>query len=239
LPPGGWFREGDLKGSLIGLLVAGLLTVASANAQTFLGFRLLDLDGSFVKWSKVDGGRVSVSYAFVDRPVQFLDARNCEALIPIDDLLHKSNVSQTAFRNEVRAAFDMWERVANIAFREAAEAGTAEILIGAQRNPEGRAFADVRYRPGTGTFREIERSLICLNPTKPWKVGFDGNLDIYDLRYTVAHEIGHAIGLDHPEPSSQLMSHKYQEKFRTPQAGDVDGVTRIYGNRSASASSTR
>ena len=104
--------------------------------------------------------------------------------------------------------------------------------LGAQADPVGYAYADVQYvKDGTGTQRQIDRSLICLNPIKRWKVGFDGNLAVYDLRYTIAHEIGHAIGLNHPEPHGQLMSRDYLESFRSLQAGDVNGAVRIYGAR--------
>jgi hypothetical protein len=32
--------------------------------------------------------------------------------------------------------------------------------------------------------KSIRQSLICLNPEKTWKVGYDGNLDVYDLYFT-------------------------------------------------------
>ena len=75
--------------------------------------------------------------------------------------------------------------------------------------------------------------MVCLNPTRPWKIGFDGDLDVYDLRYTLIHEIGHAIGLDHPAIAGQLMAYKYGEKFRVLQAGDIRGVETLYGPRRA------
>jgi hypothetical protein len=107
------------------------------------------------------------------------------------------------------------------------------VLIGAEADPVGYAYADVKYmKGGAGATRQIDRSLICFNPLKRWKVGFDGNLAVYDLRYTIAHEIGHAIGLDHPEPHGQLMSMDYLEIFRSLQAGDVSGAVRFYGARS-------
>jgi hypothetical protein len=147
----------------------------------------------------------------------------------MDGLLKHSGIDRKTLEHETAAAFRMWEQVANIRF-EVAEPGTRpDILIGAQRDPLAFAFADVAYVRGDGPLRPIERSLVCFNPVKRWKVGFDGNLAVYDLRYTLAHEIGHAIGLDHPGPHGQVMSVHYQEGFRTLQAGDVSGAVRIYG----------
>jgi hypothetical protein len=224
----------ELRRLVLGLALAGLVGWGGAQAQTFLGFKLLDFDGVFVRWSGTDAEPVTVTYAFVETPVQFADARNCAAMDPLDDMLARSGISPSTFRHEVTAAFEMWERAANIRFEPAAPGTKPGILIGAQRHPVAQAFADVAYAKGVpGMLRPIERSLICFNPTKRWKVGFDGNLAVYDLRYTLAHEIGHAIGLDHPEPHGQVMSRRYQEEFRTLQAGDVSGAVRIYGPRRA------
>ena len=130
----------------------------------------------------------------------------------------------------MEAAFSMWAKVANIEFREVQPGQPANILIGAQGQPVGYAFTDVHYKAGAADgVRKIDRSLICLNPQRRWKIGFDGNLLVYDLRYTIAHEIGHAIGLDHPSASGQLMSFRYDEHFRQLQPGDIQGVTNIYG----------
>jgi hypothetical protein len=212
---------------LIGLALAGLVGIGAAQAAGFLGFRLLDFDGVLVRWG--DSGPATVTYGFVDRPVAFNDARNCRAMVPMDDLLKLSEIDRAALEREAAAAFQMWEQVANIRFEKAAPGTKPDILIGAQRDPIAYAFADVAYVKGEGPLRPIDRSLICFNPVKRWKVGFDGNLNVYDLRYTLTHEIGHAIGLDHPGPHGQIMSIHYQEGFRTLQDGDVSGAVRIYG----------
>ena len=234
--PGG--KTGPLKTGdfvrkwIAGLALAGLVGIGGAHAQTYLGFRLLDFGGLYVRWGGSGPDPVVVTYDFVNAGVAFNDARNCGRMIPVDDMLARSGVSKPTFLEEVRSAFDMWERVANIRFEAAAEGTKPGILIGAQADPTGHAYADVKYvKNGIGTTRQIDRSLICLNPVKRWKVGFDGNLVVYDLRYTIAHEIGHAIGLDHPEPHGQLMSMLYQEGFRSLQAGDVSGAVRLYGER--------
>src|SRR5262249_25456770 len=58
-------------------------------------------------------------------------------------------------------------------------------------------------------------------------------LDVYDLRCTIAHEIGHAIGLDHPSAAGQLMSYRYDEKHSGLQSGDIKGAMLLYGPRAA------
>ena len=80
--------------------------------------------------------------------------------------------------------------------------------------------------------KPISKALVCLDRTKQWKIGFDGNLQIYDLRYTIAHEIGHAIGLDHPSGAGQIMGYRYEERFRTLQEGDLKGAALLYGTHS-------
>ena len=49
------------------------------------------------------------------------------------------------------------------------------------------------------------------------------------LRYTLAHEIGHAIGLDHPNAPGQIMGYRYEESFRDLQPGDLSGAVALYG----------
>src|SRR5207249_3825120 len=147
-------------------------------------------------------------------------------------LLSTSQIAPETARAEIVAAFAMWEAVANISFHEAADPAKADILIGAQLEPEGWAFANVFYDTlSTEPVKPISRALICLNPEKRWKVGFDGDLRTYDVRYTIAHEIGHAIGLDHPSGAGQIMGYRYEETFRGLQAGDVAGAVLLYGRR--------
>lgn len=195
-------------------------------------FKLLKLEGEFAKWqSSQPGGPTVISYAFVDEVVHHADARNCAQMQPVGNSLSHSNISEAQFRHEFTMAADMWEEAANIRFVEAKSPQSADILVGLQVKGFGRAFTNVelaseQIAPAT---RRIKRSLICLNPEVPWKIGFDGNLSAYDLRYTLAHELGHAIGLDHPIKAGSLMFYRYDETQRGLTVGDMVGAATIYG----------
>lgn len=213
---------------MLGLLSLALPLHASASEA---GYRLLELDGYKVKW----GGRqlgvgARVSYAFAKQTLQFDEARNCRDLVSVDALLGET-LSMETLVHEAEAAFRVWERAAGLSFHEVSDVRDADIVLGAQGEPRGRAFANVSYAPDPeGEVRAIEQSLVCLNPDHAWKVGFDGNEDVYDIRYTLIHEIGHAVGLDHPGPSGQVMGFRYTEAFDGLQPGDLRGVRLLYGD---------
>lgn len=216
-------------GPLCGLVFCLLAQSAMSDA---LAWRPLKIDGHAVRWSKpVDSkGRQTLTWRLVNSAEHFDDAINCKSMVEPDALLKASRVARSAFRDELHAAFEMWEAAAGIRFVEAKSGERADIIIGSQAHPEGRAFADVAYdRQSSSETRAISRSLICLNPFVRWKVGFDGNLDVYDLRYTFAHEIGHAIGLDHPRQRGSLMWFRYDERLRGLQPADIDGAVALYG----------
>ncbi len=226
--------------AVLATLAAGVAATCCAAASS--DFLLLRLDGAFVKWGAPRLGTAArVRYAFITKPMQFPGAINCSSIVPVDNLLDSSRIDRETFRHETAAAFGLWQAVADVRFVESPDPAMADILIGAEGNPRGFAFTNVDYNQGgatpasTGTVpvRRIQKSLICLNPTKFWKIGFDGNLDVYDVRYTMAHEIGHAIGLDHPSPSGELMSFRYGEDFRMLQPGDVAGAIALYGKPGA------
>ena len=223
-----------MRFSIFGLF-AGLVccAVGAAAAGDSASFKTLRLEGNGVRWQTAAKGQQRVlSYAIVAQDVAFAGARNCGKMTKLDTLLSTSRIAPETARAEIVAAFAMWEAVANISFREAADPATADILIGAQLEREGWAFAKVFYdTASTEPVKPISRALICLNPEKRWKVGFDGDLRTYDVRYTIAHEIGHTIGLDHPRGGGQIMGYRYEETFRSLQPGDVSGVVLLYGER--------
>jgi hypothetical protein len=194
-------------------------------------FKVLKLEGHQVRWRlPVDGGPRVLTYRLVTETMAFPAARNCRGITVFDGLAAGSQLTVERVREEAAAAFAMWETAANVVFKEAPAGGPADILIGAQTEPDGWAFADVFYETSAPeAIKPISQALVCLNPARTWKIGFNGDLKSYDLRYTLAHEIGHAIGLDHPAGSNAIMGYRYEERFRALQPGDIHGAALLYG----------
>ena len=79
----------------------------------------------------------------------------------------------------------------------------------------------------------ITQSGIVFNSTYKWNV-YSGPYqagrweDIEDFRRIAAHELGHAIGLDHEDDVPAIMA-TYADDIEAPQADDIAGVAAIYG----------
>lgn len=230
-------------------LLAATMTDMCAAAE----YRLLVLEGSWVKWGKPQwSAGATVTYAFASAPVNSPAARNCSTLLPFDELSRRTGLSDRRLRDEAEAAFAAWAQISGLAFVETKQTERADIVIGVQGNPTGRAFTNIELEatplaqapamergltPAAEPLlpskphglRAIRKSVICFNPLQKWKIGFDGHLDSYDVRYTLTHEIGHAIGLDHPGAAGALMGFRYDEKEKSLTKGDADAARKLYG----------
>lgn len=196
-------------------------------------WQALIIGGAEVRWPRSQGGGAPVlRYAFATARSDDPGAVNCRAIGPLAHLARGSRLSEAQLRSAAAEAFSRWQDVADITFLPAADAASADIVIGAEIESTGHAYTDVRI--GTALAqgaRAIEHATICLNPAQAWKIGFDGNLATFDLVHTLTHEIGHAIGLDHPGARGALMAFRYDESRIGLADGDIRGAAAIYGAR--------
>ncbi|MBS0241144.1 MAG: matrixin family metalloprotease [Proteobacteria bacterium] len=203
-------------------------------------FRQLVIGGHPVKWVPADpAARIVLRYRVVEGEVEQPTAINCRRIRQPKALLEHSDITATAFNGALRAAFQRWEDVAQVQFVEAVEGEKAEILIGEEGEPVGYAFTNLALgEAGEHDVKPIVAASICLNPEKRWKIGFDGNLAVYDLVHTLTHEIGHAIGLDHPDGRGHLMSFQYTEGHEGLTEGDMLGAVALYGSSATGVAAT-
>lgn len=138
------------------------------------------------------------------------------------------------FLSQIQDAFNAWSAVANITFTQITDDGAAfnaattsgDIRLG------GHAFDGAGGILAHGFFPPVNGATaagdIHFDTADAWKTSFGGGG--FSIFQVAAHEIGHALGLDHTAVPSSLMNPFYTEAFSGPQADDIAGARFIYGS---------
>ncbi len=181
------------------------------------------------KWgSSLFGTGATVTWSLMPTGVPFTESSLSGTMTALADFM------PTGFKAEIEKAFDAWSAVADLTFVEVADLGEAfnastqlsgDLRLGGHDfDGPGGALAHGFYPPNNGASAAGD---IHFDIDEIWKIGFGGiGFDIFQV---AAHEIGHAIGLDHSPHTDALMYGFYSEGFHGLQADDIDGAQFLYG----------
>ena len=142
-------------------------------------------------------------------------------------------ISVAAWHTAIAAAFASWSAVADLTFVLVADDGAAfnaattsgDMRFGAHAfDGAGGTLAHGFFPPANGLTAAGD---MHFDVADTWKIGFGG--PGFDIFQVAAHEIGHAIGLDHTLVPASLMNAFYTEAFAGPQADDIAGAVSLYG----------
>ncbi len=219
----------SFKKAFVGAAMLLALGAAPAAAETLYS-------GDFVlgptvpgKWGPAAFGTgATVTYSYMPT------GTSCAAEFAGCSISAMADFLPAGFGAAISAAFAAWSAVADITFVLVADDGAAfnapttsgDIRLGGHTfdGPSG-VLAHGFYPPANGATAAGD---IHFDSAEAWKIGFGG--PGFDIFQVMAHEIGHAIGLDHTGVAGSLMNPFYTEAFSGPQADDIAGATFIYGS---------
>ena len=206
--------------ALVGALVAPLTASAFVVGPTIPG-----------KWgSPVMGTGATVTWSLMATGTDCSDEFGGCTITALDDFM------PVGYLTQIQNAFAAWSAVANITFVQVADDGAAfnaattsgDIRIGGHNmGGPGGTLAHGFFPPANGGSAAGD---LHFDTQDLWDLDFDGTGDgAFSIFQVTAHEIGHALGLEHTAVPNSLMNPFYTEAFVGPQADDIAGMQFIYG----------
>jgi len=130
----------------------------------------------------------------------------------------------------IRQALDMWSSVSTLTFQQVTERADITLFFVRAEHGDPFPFEGPGQRLGHACFSGTQRAgEVHLCREEAWGDGVRaGQLDLLTV---VAHELGHALGLEHTERAEALMFASYTGPTQTLSAEDVSQIHRLYGSQ--------
>ena len=151
-----------------------------------------------------------------------------------------SGISQSTFETAIETALKSWSDVAAIKFVQTTQPGLNNSLD----------FTSVRIDGSGGTLAQayfpadVNRGRLAgdvqFDSAEKWEVGNSLGGSAFDLVLVAAHEIGHALGLDHSSNASAILypSVSPTQSFKGLAAADITAVRGLYAATPGSTDTT-
>jgi hypothetical protein len=149
--------------------------------------------------------------------------------------------SAATWQNQILKAAQLWAQQTNINFSVISDSGADEGLGNYQQGDP--TIGDIRisgFNYGTGNTTLAMAYMpppvnnysiagdFAFNTGQTWNIG-----STYDLMTVAAHEIGHALGLLHSDPTPAVMYSYYLTRYTALASDDIAGIRNIYSSNNA------
>lgn len=210
------------------------LAIAAALALPMLAQAYVLGPTSPGKWgSPVYGTGATITYSFMPSGVGCTDEGGPCTI----SALGSFGPAFSVWKTEIEAALAAWSAVADLTFVEVPDAGEAfnaatqlsgDLRFGGHLfDGAGGVLAHGFYPPNNG---DSAAGDMHFDSGDCWEAAADGTGDLcFNIFQVTAHELGHALGLDHTAVPGSLMNPFYSEAFSGPQADDIAGMQYLYG----------
>ncbi len=141
--------------------------------------------------------------------------------------------NEISYQDTISSAFDAWASVANLSFSVVTDQSGDIIFDGKRIDGPSETLAFTRlsilmFSDEIETTSYISNVSVDFDIAEPWSLS-DNYLSLYDV---ALHEIGHALGLNHPPPEDPSVSALMNERYTgisSLQEDDINGIQYLYG----------